>query len=96
MVEYEPSLLVTIDLTILPGDVADPVRKRIEERTHLEAAEVVLSISHTHSAPTVSLHPNPQGKEDERGTSETVEYTKGLQDKLVLVAEQALADLKPA
>src|SRR5579859_6168239 len=51
------AVLATIDLTILPADVGGEVRRRIEEKENLKPADVVLSVSHSHSTPVVFLHP---------------------------------------
>lgn len=90
------AVLVTMDLTLLPGDVAQDVRNRIAEQTKLEPAAIVLSVSHTHSAPTISLQ--PAGDVEPTGThaQDTIAYTRALADKLVAVAAESLDQLKPA
>ena len=96
------AVLVTMDLCILPRDVAEPVRARIAERAKLDPAAVVLSVSHSHSAPAVSLAAAPAAGPGTRPVNPSpaspanVEYTRKVQDQLADVAERALADLKPA
>lgn len=93
------AVLVTADLCTMPADVAGPVRSRIAERNGLEPAAVILSLSHTHSGPSVSLRPRTEGPAPQPGAADpalTVEYTKWLQERLVAVAGEALDDLQPA
>ncbi|HEY7120513.1 MAG TPA: neutral/alkaline non-lysosomal ceramidase N-terminal domain-containing protein [Tepidisphaeraceae bacterium] len=92
-------VLVTMDICTIPTDVTDSVRSRIAQEEHLEPAAIILSLSHTHSGPAVSLRPDRDqtpAKVDADTAAGTVEYTKWLQDRLVEVARQALADMKPA
>ncbi|HEX4795054.1 MAG TPA: neutral/alkaline non-lysosomal ceramidase N-terminal domain-containing protein [Humisphaera sp.] len=93
--ENHRAVLITLDLTILPGDVAEGVRSRIIEKQKLEPAQVVLSVSHTHSAPTVSLSAGG-GVMPTGNVANTIEYTRELQDKIVAVADEALAKMSPA
>ena len=90
------AVLVTMDLCTMPPDVSAPVLQRIARQGGLEPAQVVLSLSHSHSAPVVSLgrteDPVPSGQQ----AADTAAYTRSLQDKLVEVAGQALAHLAPA
>ena len=98
-VQGRRAVLVTLDICILPADVAEPVRARIAEKAHLQPAAVLLCVSHTHSGPAVSLAPEtaaPANADTAAKSAATIEYTRWLQDRLVAVAEQALADLRPA
>ena len=90
------AVLVTMDLTLLPGDVAEDVRRRIADQTKLAPAAIVLSVSHTHSAPTVSLEPEAGAEPAGTHSQDTIAYTRGLADKLVAVAAESLNQLKPA
>jgi neutral ceramidase len=84
------AVLVTLDLCTMPANVGRAMRDRIMEKTKLDSAHVVVSLSHSHSAPVVSL-----GSSD--GTpGANVEYTKWLIDRAAEAAEQALAKLAPA
>ena len=97
--EGERAVLVTIDLCILPTDVAEEVRKRIiDNAAHpIREPNVLLSVSHTHSAPAVSLNSKPSERGQVNATSEgTAEYTRWLQDRLVEVAIEALSDMSAA
>lgn len=91
------ALLLTVDLCVMPRDVGQIVRKRIAERTGLDESAILLNIAHSHSAPAVSLDPAPATSAAVPSQAEgTVEYTKWLCDRLVEVAEQSFAQLKPA
>jgi hypothetical protein len=93
------AVLVTMDLCILPPDVGEGARSRISEKTGIDAAAVVLAVSHSHSAPAVALRPRPAAAPATNpapANEGTVDYTRQLQEKLVAVAEQALAQTSPA
>src|SRR5262245_31301468 len=53
------AVLVTTDLIGLTAEIADPIRRRIEEQTGIPATSVILSSSHTHTGPTLTLDPKP-------------------------------------
>ena len=96
------AVLVTMDMCIFPREVGNPVRERIEKENHLDPAAVVLSISHSHSAPDVSLDPRPENAPPTTGPSTraataaaTVEYTRWLQDRLVEVAARRCGTCGP-
>ena len=88
--------LVTTDLIGLAAEVADPIRRRIEEQTGIPATSVILSSSHTHTGPTLSLNAVPRDGRSLADTERTVAYTKELQDKLVQVVADAAKELSPA
>lgn len=92
------AVLVTMDLCIIPTEVTDQVRARLVEQEKLEPAAIILSLSHTHSGPAVSLKSDTAGPtgQPNPNAAGTVEYTRALQEKLVTVAREALARLEPA
>src|SRR5437879_12140056 len=49
------AVLVTTDLIGISRAVANPVCERIQEKTKLTRSQILLSSSHTHSAPTLRL-----------------------------------------
>jgi len=89
------AVLVTMDLCIMPKDVAEDVRRRIMDKGSLEEGAVVLNLSHTHSGPAVSLDTGGEGNVNPRSEG-VAEYTRWLQDRLVEVAGEALGKLEPA
>lgn len=90
-------IIVTMDLCIMPPEVAQGIREGIAARTSLNQGAVVLSLSHTHSGPAVSLKEAGTVRDQvNQGSADTVAYTKGLQQKMIDVAEQAWKNTKPA
>src|SRR5712671_2246208 len=90
------AVLLTVDLCILPRDVAEGIRSRIAEKTGVDRAAILLSVSHSHSVPAVSLKNEAEAGKVNPASAGTVEYTRALQDKLVAVAEEALGHGEPA
>jgi hypothetical protein len=90
------AVLLTIDLCVFPGDVGRIVRKRIAEKTQIDESSILLNIAHSHSAPAVSLDPNPPSNAAIPNHEGTVQYTRWLCDRLVEVAEQAAGRMQPA
>ena len=90
------AVLVTTDLIGISRAVAEPVCDRIQEKTKLARSQILLSSSHTHSAPTLRLEEHADPGLTPEDARNIVAYTRGLQDKLVEVATQALSRLEPA
>jgi hypothetical protein len=93
------AVLLTVDLCILPRDVAEPVQKRVAEHAKIDPAAVIISVSHSHSAPAAALAETDIGastKPVNPTSPNNIEYTQWLQEQLVAVADKALADMKPA
>src|SRR5262249_9662627 len=90
------SVLVTTDLIGLSADVAEPVCERVASKTSLKREQILLSSSHTHTGPTLSLDPPPREGRDPGDAQRTVDYTRQLQDKLVEVVVKSLEKREPA
>lgn len=90
------AVLVTTDLIGLTAEIANPIRRRIEKQTGIPASSVLLSSSHTHTGPALSLDPTSRDGRTLADTERTVAYTKQLQDKLVQVAVEAAKEPQPA
>ena len=90
------AVLVTTDLIGLTADVAEPVCERLATQAGLKREQVLLSSSHIHTGPALSLDPKPHDKQGAGDAQRTVEYTRQLQDRLVEVVRQALAHREPA
>jgi hypothetical protein len=90
------AVLVTTDLIGLSRAVAEPVCQRIQDKTKLDRSHILLSSSHTHSAPILSLEERTEAGVAPEDARNIVAYTHSLQDKLVDVAAQALSRLEPA
>jgi hypothetical protein len=90
------AVLVTTDLIGLTTAVAEPVCERLGTQAGLKREQILLSSSHIHTGPTLSLDPKPHDNQDAGDAQRTVEYTRQLQDRLVEVVVQALARRDPA
>jgi hypothetical protein len=94
--EGQRAVVVTSDLLGFPAAVAEPICERIQKKTGLQRACILLNSSHTHAGPRLALKVPP---EDPSGAGEalrTTEYTRWLQDQVVATVERAALDLKPA
>jgi hypothetical protein len=54
-------VIVTSDLLGFPAAVAEPICERIEKKTGLKRAQILLNSSHTHAGPALSLTPPRKG-----------------------------------
>ncbi len=90
------AVLVTTDLIGLSRAVAEPVCARLQQKTKLARSQILLSSSHTHSAPVLSDEDRSESGATAEDARNIVAYTRSLQDKLVEVATQALSRLEPA
>jgi neutral ceramidase len=88
--QYDRAVLVTLDLCTMPANVGRAMRDRIMEKTKLDSAHIVLSLSHSHSAPVVSL------ASIDGTPPSNIEYTKWLIEQASDAAAQAIAKLAPA
>ena len=90
------AVLVTTDLIGLSRAVAEPVCERIQAKTKLARNEILLSSSHTHSAPIVRLEERAEPGMAPDDARNIATYTRSLQDNLVAVATDAVSRLEPA
>jgi hypothetical protein len=84
------AVLVTTDLIGLSAAIAEPVCERLASKAKLKREQILLSSSHVHTGPTLSLDPTPREGRAAGDAQRTVEYTRQLQDKLVDVVVQSL------
>src|SRR5437879_2538061 len=54
--EGHRAVLVTTDLLGLPRAVAEPICKRVQDKTSLARSQILLNSAHTHSAPTLRVN----------------------------------------
>jgi hypothetical protein len=90
------AVIVTSDLIGFPASIAEPICKRIREKLGFKREQILINSSHTHTGPALSLNPAPHDNMTAADAQRTVEYTKGLQDKIVEVVVRAAAKLEPA
>jgi len=90
------TLIVTTDLIGLPGSLTDAVAAELGKRHKLPRSRVLFNSSHTHTGPVVWGNLLALFAVEPAEEAPVREYTRELQQKLVTVAEAALADLSPA
>jgi hypothetical protein len=90
------AVLVTTDLIGLSAAVAEPVCERLASKASLKREQILLSSSHIHTGPTLSLDPTRREAGTAGDAQRTVEYTRELQDKLVDVVLRSLEKREPA
>jgi hypothetical protein len=88
------AVIVTSDLLGFPASVAEPICEQIVKKTGLKREQILLNSSHTHSGPTVTL--KAQSKDGPGESERAVEYTRGLQFKIVNLVTLAMEHLEPA
>jgi hypothetical protein len=90
------AVLVTTDLIGLSAAVAEPVCERLASKANLKREQILLSSSHIHTGPTLSLDPARRDGGGAGDAQRTVDYTRELQDKLVDVVLRSLEKREPA
>lgn len=81
-------VLVAVDNCGFYSATAEPLRRAVLTANGLKSSELFLCATHTHSAPALGL-------DSPKSHSNNVQYTQGLQGKLVEVVRQALENLGP-
>lgn len=96
--ETQPVVLLTVDSIGISADMTEQVAARLLKQQKLSRERIGICASHTHSGPalpkTASLILAPPTPPEHLKTCER--YAAELIDKLIDVAEKALADLRPA
>jgi neutral ceramidase len=90
------AVLVTTDLIGLPAAIAEPICARLAATTGLKREQILLSSSHIHTGPTLSLKADAGDGKSPGDAQRTVAYTRWLQDRLVEVAREAIKSRTPA
>ena len=94
--EGHRAVLVTMDLCGIDRELSQRVSRRIGDAHHLQRSAIALNVSHTHTGPVVGSNLRPMYFLDERQNRLVDEYTRWLEDRLVAVAADAFAAMKPA
>jgi hypothetical protein len=89
-------VLVTTDLIGFSAQIATPLRDRTAAKTKTNASSVIVSSSHTHTGPSLSLDRTPQEVKSLADAERTAAYTYELCDKIVEAAAEAATKLQPA
>jgi neutral ceramidase len=90
------SLLITADILGFPKDLADPICERIEQEYQLDRAQIILSASHTHSAPVIGNSLRCMYTYSDEEAVKIMEYAASLEDRVVQLAGEAFGNLQPA
>lgn len=90
------ALLVTADHIGWGAEISTPLAEELVRRTGLRRDAILLNASHTHSGPRLTLTPGARSGVAEDDAAACVAYTKGLQEKTVVAALQAISALAPA
>ena len=90
------SLLITADILGFPKDIADPICDRIGQEYQLDRDQIILSASHTHSAPVIGNSLRCMYTYNDEDAVKIMEYAAWLEDRVVQLAGEALDNLQPA
>ncbi len=89
-------LIITLDILGTKRDVSDAIKSRIAEKHGLEKGRIILSASHTHSGPAISLGPLPIWPDDDERFAQILKYSKWFVDRIVELADEAIGKMQPA
>ena len=84
--------IITTDLVGITSSVTPAIYDGIQKRTGIRRSEILLTWSHTHSGPRLTLDEGQDPSEDVRNS---IAYTQNLQEKLAHVVEVASRSLQP-
>jgi hypothetical protein len=87
--------LVTTDLIGIRAEIAEAIVARIPPGARLGAGQVILSASHTHSGPDLSLSPSPRANWSAADAAETAAYTNALVTRIAALIDRAARGLEP-
>lgn len=91
------SLIIGVDTAVLRKPLAEKIRTAIATKCSLPKDRILLNSSHTHSAPALAqddtLDRIPMGEDLK---NECERYTETLNEKMIMAAQKAIEDLKPA
>ena len=90
------ALVITTDIIGYPREISQPVCDRLEKALSLKRSQILLSASHTHSAPVINQNLSgiyPPFEEEMK--KNIAEYREIFEDRVVKCAEKAFSDLHP-
>ncbi len=90
------AVLVTTDLIGLTAAIAEPICRRLADKAALKREQILLSSSHIHTGPSLSLDPKSRDGQTADEADRTVQYTRWLQEQLLEVVLHALEKREPA
>ncbi|HAA49230.1 MAG TPA: hypothetical protein DCE43_05880, partial [Planctomycetaceae bacterium] len=89
-------VIVTTDLIGIPRPLRDRVEARVVKQFKLPAASLLLNASHTHCGPELRMTTTALEELSEERRQLTTEYCRRLEDTLVALVGDSLADRSPA
>ncbi|MGH2563415.1 MAG: neutral/alkaline non-lysosomal ceramidase N-terminal domain-containing protein, partial [Ginsengibacter sp.] len=91
-IKGDQAVIVTFDLGAIGKDFSDQLRDLLESKYHLSRAQIILNVSHTHSAPALY---SPGSDSTSVLGKRAKEYTEQLANHVVEIVGTALKTLQP-
>ncbi|CAN5585077.1 neutral/alkaline non-lysosomal ceramidase N-terminal domain-containing protein [soil metagenome] len=88
-------LLITLDLVGITREFSNSLRVQIDRRWHISAANILLSVSHTHSGPAIEGNLATMYALDEKQARLVHEYRLALEANILDAVAKALAGREP-
>lgn len=89
-------VLVTGDIIGFSAELSASVSKQVREKTGLERSSLLFSASHTHSAPIIRSNLETMYDLSKEQWDRVAQFNRDLEDQLVRIICDAVANLKPA
>ena len=89
------AVIITTDLVGVYNQASPAIYAGITERTGIERPDILLTWSHTHSGPRLTVGESPGRDASEEDTKNSIAYTKHLQERLIHLVELATRSLQP-
>ncbi len=90
------SVVVTSDLMGIPRYMYESISRKLMKRFHLKRSEILLTFSHSHSAPRLSEDLVDYYPKDSSQVKLVDEYSAKLEDLIIEIVGQSFKDLSPA
>lgn len=90
------AVIITCDILGFPKPFATRIRNRMMADHGLETAQIILSASHTHSAPVIDNSLKCIYAFDAAEEEKLEQYARTLENQIVMLAGEAFAAMKPA
>lgn len=87
--------IITTDLVGIKTTVSSAIYTGITERTGIQRPDILLTWSHTHSGPRLTLEDKASSEGGQTNTQNSLAYTRKLQGQLVHLVELATRSLQP-
>ncbi|MBP90371.1 MAG: hypothetical protein CMJ64_27305 [Planctomycetaceae bacterium] len=89
-------VIVTTDLLVITRDLGEAVKRRVAEKYKLPPSRLLLNCSHTHCGPEIRLYRESLHNIPTDLARKMHAYVKQLEDKLVKLVGEAIANQTPA